>query len=115
MKKSSNLILFGCALFGVTFFAEAREWSFLNYQSGACELRGESPASMDEYLRSQQMIPRIEKFNNDKNELERVDVLFKQLNGADVALRFFPNKDACAKFRLNAIKNGTIINKDDLR
>ena len=115
MKKIPISFCLVVLFWGLPFFAEAREWSFLNYQSGECELPGESPASMDEYLRGEGMIPRIEKFNNDQNELERVDLKFRQLNGEQITLRFFPKKEACAKFRLNAIKNGTIINKDDLR
>lgn len=115
MKKNLNLILFGCFLFGVSLLAEAREWSFLNYQSGTCEVKGISPAAMEEHLRSKGMTPTIEKFNNNKNELERVDMHFKQLNGDGIVLRFFTSNTACADFRLIEIKNGSIIDKDDLR
>ena len=115
MKKSFKLILFGCVLFGVSQFAAAREWSFLNYQNGTCKVEGTSPADMDDYLRSKGMTPNIEKFNNNKNELERVDIQFNQLNGTGIVLRFFTTKDACANFRLKEIENGNIIDKDDLR
>ena len=115
MKKNLNLFLFAFGLLGINLFAEARDWAFLNYQNGTCDVGSLSPAAMDEYLRKQGMIPTIEKINNDKNQLEQVDVNFKQLNGDGITLRFFTTNDACAIFRLKEIKNGNIVEKDDLR
>ena len=115
MKIALNLILFGCGLLGVSHFAQARDWAFLNYQDGICEIKGTSPAGMDDYLRSKGMTPNLERFKNSKNELERVDIHFKQLNGDGVTLRFFTSMEVCGEFRAQEIKNGNIIDKDELR
>lgn len=115
MKMHLNLILFGCGLLGVNHIAEARDWTFLNYKDGICEKDRGSPADMDDYLRDKGMTPVLEKFKNSKNELERVDVRFSQLNGDGVVLRFFTSVEACSEFRKQEIKDGNMIDKDELR